>query len=103
MVENILTQFAGTGIVGAGLVLALLTLRAKDKELSEEKQKRIDDAKQCGKELAAEKQNRIDDAGRFLDMAMKIQKEVTQAVATLGEIMAILRKEIREARGEEDE
>lgn len=96
MTEGLFNQLAGTGVVGVMLVLALLALRAKDKELREVREA-------SAKETSTEKQLRIDDAKQYLTLAMSLQKEVIHAVQTLGEIMEILRKELKEAQGENEE
>jgi uncharacterized metal-binding protein len=64
-----LGQLASTGIVGAFLVLALLALRTKDKELSDEKALRIKDSQD------------------MMQLAMKIQSSVIDAVHKLGDIV----------------
>lgn len=102
MIEGMLTQVAGVGLVGVLLVLALFALHRKDNELSalrDAHAKQLsedakvfakqlsDDAKAFARELAAEKQSRIDDAKAFNNLTMAIQKEVITAVSRLGEIV----------------
>ena len=62
-------QLASTGVVGVLLVLALLALRQKDKELKDEQQARIEDAK------------------AYLKLAMSLQEQVLGAVNKLAEIV----------------
>jgi|GEM_PF-4496966 len=69
MAESMLTQLAGTGVVGAFLVIALLALRQKDGD------------------LRAESKARIEDSQRMLELALRLQKDVTTAVAALTEIV----------------
>ena len=69
MAESALTQLAGTGVVGVVLVLALLALWRKDKD------------------LRAEASARVEDAQRMLALAMTLQKDVTLAVSALTEIV----------------
>ena len=64
-----LEQIASVGITGALLILALFALRSKDKELSDEKNARIDDAK------------------TNLQLAMKLQEQVILAVNKLADIV----------------
>lgn len=68
MVDSMLAQLAGTGVVGAFLVLSLLALRAKDASLT------------------AEKNSRIEDAQKFNALCLSLQKEVMTAIGTLGKI-----------------
>lgn len=77
-----LGQVASTGIVGVLLVIALLTLRAKDRELSEEKDARIKDAKDWNTQ------------------ALTIQKEVSDSLAKLSEIFKIWEKREQERERE---
>lgn len=69
MPETMLTQLAGSGVLGVFLVLVCLALRAKDRDLREESKARIADAQ------------------RMLELAMRLQKDVTTAVAALTEIV----------------
>lgn len=71
MTDSLLGQIASHGIVGTMLGLALLALRAKDKELKAE--------------MAA----RIEDAQKLNTIAMALQREVIQAVHKLSEMLAI--------------
>jgi len=64
-----LGQLASTGVVGVILVLTLLALRSKDKEVSDEKAARIKDSQDT------------------LQMILKIQQSVTDAVHKLGQIV----------------
>lgn len=66
--NDALQQLASTGVVGALLVVAIFALRAKDKELQQEKAARIDDAK------------------AYLQLAMSLQEQVITAVNKLSEI-----------------
>lgn len=66
---TLLQQLASSGVLGVVLVLALLALRTKDRE------------------LRGESQARIDDAQRMLELSMRLQKDVTLAVAALTEIV----------------
>ncbi len=64
-----LSQLASTGVVGVLLVLTLLALRSKDRE------------------LRAESQARIEDAKKYNDLAMNLQKQMIESVNKQGEIM----------------
>lgn len=74
MTDQIFTQIASTGVVGALLVLALFALREKDKQLKDE--------------MTA----RIEDAGRFNTLSMSLQREVIGAVEKLGEMLEIVER-----------
>jgi len=63
-----LTQLASTGIVGAVFVIALVALRAKDRQLNDEKAARIEDAKD------------------MMTLAMDLQKQVIFAVNKLSDM-----------------
>jgi hypothetical protein len=80
MENQLLSQLASTGIVGVLLVIALYTLRTKDRELK------------------AEMQLRIEDAQKFNTLAMSLQKEVIQSVSRLGEIVEWAEKRIDDGR-----
>lgn len=84
MENQVLSQLASTGVVGVLLVLSLLALRHKDREMTMEKQARIDDAK------------------AYLNLAMSLQQQVIVAVNKLSEIVDAWerRDEEREARAE---
>jgi hypothetical protein len=69
MEVQVLSQLAGTGVVGVLLVLSLLALRHKDRELKLEQQARIEDAK------------------AYLNLAMSLQSQVIVAVNKLSEIV----------------
>jgi hypothetical protein len=69
MEVQVLSQLAGTGVVGVLLVLSLLALRHKDRELKNEQQARIEDAK------------------AYLNLAMSLQSQVIVAVNKLSEIV----------------
>lgn len=66
---GLLSQIASTGIVGVFLVIALIALHRRDGELQ------------------TEKNLRIADAGKYLELALALQKDVIVAVKTLGEIV----------------
>lgn len=70
-----LSQLASTGVVGAVLALALIALWLKDRD------------------LRAESVARVEDAQRMLDLAMKLQKELTLAVTALTEVAKELKLE----------
>ena len=72
METQLLSQLASTGVVGVLLVLALLALRSKDKELKDEQQARIEDAKS------------------YLKLAMSLQEQVISAVTKLSDIVEYL-------------
>lgn len=57
MESELLRQLAGNGVFAVLLALALLALRAKDRELKAEMQKRIEDAQEFNK-LSLELQDR---------------------------------------------
>jgi len=76
--EQLLSQIASTGVVGALLVIALLALRAKDKELK------------------AEMSARIADGERFRESILAIQKEVMTAVASLAGMVKFTEQRIEE-------
>ena len=78
MTEQLFSQIASTGVVGALLVIALLALRAKDKELK------------------AEMTARIADSERFNQTALAIQKEVMTAVSKLAEMVKFTEERIEE-------
>lgn len=69
MTDEMFRQLASTGVVGALLVLTLLALREKDKQLK------------------AEMQARIEDASKFNTLSMALQREVIAAVGKLGEML----------------
>lgn len=73
-----LSQLAGTGVVGALLVVCMFALRQKDKELSDEKASRIKDAQD------------------YTTLAMSLQKEVIIAVTKLSEIVDVWEKREQE-------
>ena len=77
METQLFTQIASTGVVGVLLVVVLLAYRQKDRELKEEQQARIADAKS------------------YLDLAMKLQEQVIIAVQKLSEIVEYLEKQDR--------
>lgn len=81
--NDALGQVAGTGIVGALLVLALVALWWKDRQLEREKHSRIEDAK------------------AFNTLALAMQREVITAVQKLSELVEIWEK--READRERTE
>lgn len=113
MTDALFQTIASTGVVGVFLVLAMLALIKRDKELTilrdahakelaelrdaHAKQlsddakaaarQATEDAKAFARELALEKQNRIEDAKAFNGLAMALQKEVITAVGRLGEIV----------------
>jgi len=62
-------QLASTGVVGVLLALAILALRAKDRELQLEKAARIEDSK------------------AMMTLAMELQKQVILAVNKLSELV----------------
>lgn len=74
MTEAILGQLASTGVVGALLVLALLALRDKDRQLKAEMLARIEDAK------------------KYNDMSMALQREVMAAVDQLGRMIEMIER-----------
>lgn len=75
MAESVLTQLAGSGVLGIFLVLVLLALRQKDADFK------------------AESKARIEDAQRMLSLAMTLQKDTTTAVTALTTIMEELKEE----------
>ncbi len=80
MAESMLTQLAGSGVLGVFLVLVLLALRQKDQDFK------------------AEAKARIEDSQRMLAIIMATQKDVTVAIAALTEITE--REEDRERRSQ---
>ena len=82
MTEAMLGQLASTGVVGAFLVLALLGLISKDKQLKEQAEKHI---------LALQ-------SGRFITLAMSLQREVIEAVNKLGDMLAFIEKRDEDKR-----
>lgn len=75
MPESALQQLAGTGVVGVVLALALYALWRKDRD------------------LRTESAARVEDAQRMLELAMKLQKELTLAVTALTEVAKELKLE----------
>lgn len=75
MPETALDQLASTGIIGALLALTLYALWRKDRD------------------LRAESAARVEDAQRMLDLAMRLQKELTLAVNALTEVARELKLE----------
>ncbi len=69
MAESMLTQLAGSGVLGVFLVLVLFALKQKDQDFKSEAKARIEDSQ------------------RMLALAMTLQKDVTTAVAALTEIV----------------
>ena len=69
MTDEMFRQLASTGVVGALLVLTLLALREKDRQLK------------------AEMLARIEDAAKFHTLSMSLQREVIAAVGKLGEML----------------
>jgi hypothetical protein len=82
MEMQILSQLASTGLCGLFLVLALLALRTKDKELN------------------AEKALRIKDSQDMMQLAMTIQASVIDAVHKLGDIVDAWEKHEAERKEE---
>jgi len=80
MEMQVLGQLASTGLCGIFLVLALLALRTKDKELN------------------AEKALRIKDSQDMMKLAMEIQSSVIDAVHKLGDIVDSFEKRDEEHR-----
>ncbi len=69
MEVQFLAQLASTGVVGVLLVITLLALRSKDKELQDEKAARIKDAQD------------------MMNLIMKLQQEVIIAVGKLSDLV----------------
>lgn len=90
MTEQLLSQIASTGVVGAFLVLTLFALKWE--------RKRADDIQAA---LDAEKDARIADAGAGLERSLAIQKQVTENIAKLGEVVELIERrevELADAR-----
>lgn len=80
MVEQPLASLASQGILGTLLVLAFIALWWKDAQLTKERQSRIEDGKAT------------------LDLILKVQQSVMEAVHKLSEVVEFVEK-----RREEDE
>lgn len=83
MTDGLLQSIVGAVPGGIFLVLALLALRQRDRELQEEKEARRLDGERFRAELAAEKNARIEDARLSAATSLALQKEAIIAVTTL--------------------
>ena len=98
MTEAMLGQLASTGVVGAFLVLALLTLASKEKQIKELMAKHDLALQEKDKQIKAEMEARAADSGRFITLAMSLQREVIEAVNKLGDMLAFIEKRDEEKR-----
>jgi hypothetical protein len=74
-VNDALAQLASTGVVGVCLVIALIALWQKDKD------------------LRTTESARIEDAQRMLTLAMTLQKDSTLAITALTAVMEELKEQ----------
>ena len=92
MTDTLLGQLASTGVVGAFLVLALLALTNKDKQLKEQAKEHTLALQEKDKQIKTEMEARVADSGRFITLAMSLQREVIEAVNKLSDMLAFIEK-----------
>lgn len=89
---NPYAQIAGTGVVGALLLVALFVIRYLYSELKEER--RLHDLEIDKKDAAlnAEMRARIEDAQKYNTISMTIQKETIDTVNKLSDMFEVMER-----------
>lgn len=74
MMTDALGQIASTGVMGVLLVIALIALYLKDKQLGEETEARIKDGQETQKLLMQVQQSAIDTTHKLSEVADRMEK-----------------------------
>ena len=98
MTEQAVGQIASTGAVGALLILAVIALIHKEKHIKELMKEQALALQEKDKQIKAEMDARVADSGRFITLAMSLQREVIEAVNKLGDMLAFIEKRDEDKR-----